>query len=202
MASRSKSLELVRGSDTEHVPQHLSCTLECEHLSYWVDARTGRSRGGEAKQLLRNVSIRVAPGEILAIIGPSGAGKSTLLDVLAYRKKEGFLRGRITLNGNDLPARLEDSIDYRRNTGFVSQGDLHLPGISVRETISFTASLRLDADASPEVLFLLAIARRPKCCSQFFTTRLDARGAGRAPLVNVPPGPHCEQSRRENPHRR
>ena len=35
------------------------------------------------RYLLRNVSIAVEPGEVLAILGPNGAGKSTLLKVLA-----------------------------------------------------------------------------------------------------------------------
>ena len=52
---------------------------------------------------LRDVSVTVAAGEILAIIGPNGSGKSTLLNVMS-----GLVRpdgGRMTLNGCDLASR-------------------------------------------------------------------------------------------------
>lgn len=47
------------------------CTLEAFDLSYWV---RGRSINSAPKQLLRSVSMKAEPGEVLAIMGPSGAG--------------------------------------------------------------------------------------------------------------------------------
>lgn len=66
--------------------------LEAKDLSY---------RYGEDSPVLRNVSLRVADGERLALLGPSGRGKSTLALLLA-----GYLplqKGTITLDGASLP---------------------------------------------------------------------------------------------------
>jgi iron complex transport system ATP-binding protein len=63
----------------------------------WLDGVTVEARG---RAILRDVSLRVEPGERLALIGPNGAGKSTLLRVIA-----GVLRpnaGRVELGGDDV----------------------------------------------------------------------------------------------------
>ena len=50
--------------------------------------------------LVRNVSLHVAPGEVVALVGPNGAGKTTLLRTL-YRAQRPTT-GRVLLDGDDV----------------------------------------------------------------------------------------------------
>ena len=80
---------LPAGAERPDLGQAL--TLECDNVSFaWEPDRPA----------LRDFSLRLVPGEIVALVGPSGAGKSTLLALLL-----GFLRpqsGRVLVNGHDL----------------------------------------------------------------------------------------------------
>ena len=58
------------------------------------------SFGAEQAPALNNVSLRVAPGEIVALVGPSGAGKTTLVNLLPRFVNSS--QGQITLDGHEL----------------------------------------------------------------------------------------------------
>jgi ATP-binding cassette subfamily B protein len=101
----------------------------------------GRARGeiafenvtfgyGDGKDVLRNVSFRVRPGERLAVVGWTGAGKSTLIRLLArlYDVRD----GRILLDGIDV--REYDLGALRRTIGVVLQDHFLFSG-TVAENI-------------------------------------------------------------------
>ena len=95
-------------------------------------------RYGDGPDVLRDVSLSVRAGEVVALVGPSGAGKSTLVDLVArfYDPTE----GRILLDGTDL--RDYDVGSLRRMMGIVTQDPL-LFNDTVARNIAYGV---LDAD--------------------------------------------------------
>jgi ATP-binding cassette subfamily B protein len=72
---------------------------------------------GTARTVLRDVSVRVEPGQVLALVGPTGAGKSSIAKLIGriYDPTE----GAVTVDGVDLRAMSLPS--YRRRLGVVPQ---------------------------------------------------------------------------------
>ncbi|WP_370312118.1 ABC transporter ATP-binding protein [Sagittula sp.] len=97
--------------------------LAIENLSMRFDLPNGRS-----VQALKDVSLALAPGELLSVLGPSGCGKTTLLNIVA-----GFLaptEGQVVMNGHRV--RGPD-----RERGMVFQQGALFEWMSVRENVSF-----------------------------------------------------------------
>src|SRR5208283_548055 len=91
-------------------------------------AYPGRDEGA----VLRDVSIRVAPGEVVAIVGPSGAGKSTLFQ-LALRFYDPT-RGVVRLDGADVSQLVPAAL--RAEIALVPQ-DAFIFGASVADNIAY-----------------------------------------------------------------
>jgi ABC-type multidrug transport system fused ATPase/permease subunit len=87
---------------------------------------------GADRDTLQDVSFRVSPGEVLAIVGPSGSGKSTVLRLLLRFHDPG--EGRVLLDGQDLRG-LEPS-SVREALGVLLQ-EPHLFHATIRENIAF-----------------------------------------------------------------
>ncbi|MBB5850216.1 ABC transporter ATP-binding protein/permease [Amycolatopsis umgeniensis] len=85
----------------------------------------------EGETVLSGLSLRLAPGETVAVVGPSGAGKSTLVALLQRFVDPGT--GRVTLGGHDLRDLPLEQI--RSMIGLVSQ-DTHLFGGTIRDNIA------------------------------------------------------------------
>lgn len=97
-----------------------------------------KSKGGTSrKTLLNNICAQAFHGQILAVVGPSGSGKTTFLDALAGRISLSSLEGAVYANGE----MIDES--FKRISGYVMQDDALLPMLTVRETLMYSARLRL-----------------------------------------------------------
>ncbi|RKO82728.1 P-loop containing nucleoside triphosphate hydrolase protein, partial [Blyttiomyces helicus] len=67
-----------------------------------------------------------------------GAGKSSLLDILASKTKRGSTSGTLSVDSRPVSRR-----DFRRISGYVDQEDVLMETLTVRETLLFSAMLRL-----------------------------------------------------------
>jgi ABC-type branched-subunit amino acid transport system ATPase component len=82
--------------------------------------------------VIRTVSVRAAPGEVVSIVGPNGSGKSTLLKALV-----GILRvssGRVLVADADITNRQPEDI-ARAGVGYVPQVDDVFAPLTVRENL-------------------------------------------------------------------
>ncbi|XP_063945340.1 ABC transporter G family member 11 [Daucus carota subsp. sativus] len=104
----------------------------------WKDLTVMVTLGnGETQNVLEGLTGYAEPGTFTALMGPSGSGKSTLLDSLASRlAANAFLSGDIYLNGR------KQSLSFG-TAAYVTQDDNLIGTLTVRETISYSARLRL-----------------------------------------------------------
>ncbi|MFN0148124.1 MAG: ATP-binding cassette domain-containing protein [Dehalococcoidia bacterium] len=90
---------------------------------------------------LEDVPVAIAPGELVAIVGPSGAGKTTLLRVLLGMDTPAS--GEVTYDGLALMGHRDA---FRPILGYVPQDDIVHPDLTVGESLSYAARLRLPSD--------------------------------------------------------
>lgn len=109
--------------DAAVVAERLRGEITFEHV--WFDY-------GGGKEVLQDVSFRIAPGQRVALVGSSGSGKSTIANLILrfYQAQQ----GRVTIDGVDIAAYQREFL--RREIGVVLQ-DAILFGASIRENIAY-----------------------------------------------------------------
>jgi len=96
------------------------------------------SRAFDGCRALRDVSLRVPTGQLVALLGPSGSGKTTLLRIIAGLEQPDPGSGAIRFHGTDVSrVRAE-----RRRVGFVFQHYALFRHMSVFENVAFGLRVR------------------------------------------------------------
>ncbi|XP_022979404.1 pleiotropic drug resistance protein 1-like [Cucurbita maxima] len=93
------------------------------------------SSGKQPLKILRNVSGIVKPGRMTLLLGPPSSGKTTLLLALAGKLDPGVkATGKVSYNGHGMKEFVP-----QRTAAYISQFDLHIGEMTVRETLAFAA---------------------------------------------------------------
>jgi phosphate transport system ATP-binding protein len=122
-------------------PSH--ATFDVQGLSVWFGSN----------QVLAEVSLKIRPKAVAAIIGPSGCGKSTFLRSLNRMhdlSPSAKVEGRVTLFGEDLYSRQIDPTLVRRRVGMVFQKSNPFPTMSIADNV--TVGLKLNGVKQRSVL--------------------------------------------------
>ncbi|PRQ26836.1 putative sulfate-transporting ATPase [Rosa chinensis] len=116
--------------------------------------------------ILHGVSGTIKPRRMTLLLGPPGSGKTTLLLALAGKLGKDLKRsGRVTYNGLGM-----DEFVPERTAAYISQYDLHIPELTVRETLAFSARCQ---GVGPRYEMLVELLRREKAANIMPDSDLD-----------------------------
>lgn len=104
-----------------------------------------------ANEVLKGIDLKVAPGEVIAIIGKSGSGKSTLLRCI--NGLEAFQDGALTVDGRPLLHESPMAMrELRQRVGMIFQSFNLFPHLSVGRNVMLAPTLvkKTDAKAAEE----------------------------------------------------
>jgi putative ABC transport system ATP-binding protein len=92
--------------------------------------------------VLKDITLEIAAGSVVAIVGPSGSGKTTLLALLAGLDRP--TAGEVWVDGRNLAALDEDALARFRGeqVGFVFQSFHLIPTLTARENVQVPLELR------------------------------------------------------------
>ncbi|CAI9772324.1 unnamed protein product [Fraxinus pennsylvanica] len=101
--------------------------LSCVHI--------GKFQGPSMEEPLKNASGIIKPCRMTLLLGPPSSGKTTLMLALAGKLDPALkVSGRVTYNGQGM-----EEFVPQRTAAYISQHDLHIGEMTVRETMAFSA---------------------------------------------------------------
>lgn len=147
--------------DRGNVAMSETAIIDARNVDYTLEI------AGRPLNILRNVSLRVAPAEVVAIVGPSGSGKTSLLMLLAGLEKA--TGGTIAVKDIDLGAMNEDELArFRRHTlGIVFQSFHLIPSLTALDNVGLALEIAEPGLSMAQV--------REKAAAALAAVGLDAR---------------------------
>ncbi|KAL4180860.1 hypothetical protein AMTRI_Chr12g268230 [Amborella trichopoda] len=105
--------------------------------------------------ILKGITGVIKPGRMTLLLGPPGAGQTTLLLALAGKLDKSLeVSGKVTYNGHSMREFVP-----QRTSVYISQKDLHIGEMTVRETMDFSARCQGSIKPDPDIdFFMKAIA--------------------------------------------
>jgi len=98
--------------------------------------------GSQRVEVLKGVSLEIAPGEVVALEGPSGSGKTTLLSIMGCILTP--TRGQVAVDGEPVDMTRPDALRdvRRRSIGFVFQQYNLFPALTAIENVEYSLNVR------------------------------------------------------------
>ena len=158
------------------------------------------SQAGNILRVLRNVSIEVGKGEVMAIVGPSGAGKSTLLHILGGLDKPN--EGSVTFEEQDIYQMPDAKRAAWRNSkvGFVFQSYYLIPELTALENVILPVMVKNNSrktsqieDMGVKLLESVGLRERVMHRSSQLSGGEQQRVAIARALVNAPEVLFCDE---------
>ena len=127
-------LDTIFSRPSKHAP-----VLTWKDVGFSVPIRKSK----EHKRIIEKCSGYAKAGQMIAIMGGSGAGKSTLLNCLSGRLGPGLLQGQVLINGGP-----RNPNTWKTQCAYVEQEDILYQNLTVHETLTYSALLRLPQSVS------------------------------------------------------
>ncbi len=125
--------------------------LELQNVSFGVND------DGQAKDILRGISLTIPDGQLIVVTGPNGGGKSTLARLIAGIERP--TEGRILMDGEDIT---EMSITDRalRGIGFAFQQPVRFKGLQVIDLIKLASGTDISVGEACNYLSAVGLCAR------------------------------------------